>query len=723
MQDPGYGVHRDLIQHVHLISTFRYPMLHQIHHEKVAQMLLQAPKIARDQAPFYWTYLDRPAAGTILLTWQPLSILGTDFASDGFIWAPAETAFQMEVNVDGGVYTLEMYHSKVGYAPGEQIAIHSRKRYRLLPGKFPSPSGQTPDPGLWIVHYSDVPQQERVPSNIIPIDMRTNTIMNTAQYLQSQGQIVQKEFMLHDRASWPQIQFPKGPQNRQPMYGGNMTPVRVPQQMAYPVPHPGQGPPPSKRPRTQNAPGPAAGPVGAILEAPDDDEDTSRGDLYDVISPRELSTERYKLNHLWMEEVINSPYALNQIIPQDLGLGLKGQLSALTEGIFDAPLDPEKDAVKDSYIGNLDAGKADEFRKRSKDYIAQTNKDIEKMKAKHAKRMEKFKKSSSLARAEKELRTAVDDPTDTGPEYWRLEGKIDEEGSDDGETFTVSPSKVDEILAQVEATLGRHTAAVKELQRIQDGGFEEAPVGPSPRPRSASRDGSHQSGRSGVLVGDADIDMGESSAAGLLDQYHTGLSATSTPGNASLNFPTPLPRGLSNSASGTPGNLNVPSPQPQVPAVPQQPHGLPMTTQPDVEMSNVTGTDPSGTGDWVVVPPGGVSPTSASAPAPAPAPAQGTTPQPAASTPALVTSAAATPGEQPTTTNEATPAFDADPNDFGDLGDLDTAGDALAEYHGGDGLGGDMALDMDMDDSAFGEAFHGVENRGVDGETAEGDTM
>lgn len=67
-------------------------------------MLLQAPKIARDQAPFCWTYIDRPASGTIILTWQPLSILGTEFASDGFIWAPVETAFQMEVNIDGGVY-------------------------------------------------------------------------------------------------------------------------------------------------------------------------------------------------------------------------------------------------------------------------------------------------------------------------------------------------------------------------------------------------------------------------------------------------------------------------------------------------------------------------------------------------------------------------------------------------------------------------------------------
>ncbi|KAL3419127.1 hypothetical protein PVAG01_09349 [Phlyctema vagabunda] len=710
MQDPGHGVHRDLIQHVHLLSTFRYPLLHQLHHEKVAQMLLQAPKIARDQAPFYWTYLDRPATGTVLLTWQPLSILGTDFASDGFVWAPGETAFQMEVNLDGGVYTLEMYHAKIGYAPGEQFAMHSRKRYRLLPSKFPNPGGQAPDQSLWIVHYSDVVQQERIPSNVIPVDIRTNTMINTRQYLQTQGQIVQKEFMLHDRASWPQIQFPRGPPARQPMYGANIPQARVPQAMAYP-PHPGQGPPPSKRARTQNNPGPNPAAVGAVLDTADDDEDTSRGDIFDVMTPREISTERYKLNHLWMEEILSSPYSVHQIIPQDLGLGLRGELANLTEGIFDAPLAPEKDVFKYNYVGRLDPGKADEFRKRTKEHVTQTEVEIEKMKAKHAKRMAKFKKGTLVSQAEKELRTAVHDPSSTGPEYWRLEGKIDDEDIDEGKLVNKAPSKVDDILAQVEASLGRHTAAVKELQRIQDGGYEEATAGPS---RRISRNGSHQSGRSGVLVGDTDIEMGESSAAGLLDQFHTGLSSTSTPGNGSLNFPTPQPQVHSVSATGTPSNMNLPSPQPpaQEPTRSEQPATT--AAQPNTEIPAAApateaapSTDATGTGDWVVVPPGGVSPGAA---------AQGqnkeSTPQPAAPS-----------THQPDASNDPIPGFEADANDFGDLEDLDTAGDALAGYGGDESMGGDLGMDMDMgmDDSAFGEAFHGVETRGADGEAADGD--
>jgi hypothetical protein len=82
--------------HVHLLSSYRFPTLPQLHPDKVAEWLLSAPKIARDQSPFYWTYLDRPVDNTILLVWQSLS-LGSDFPSDGYVWPPQETAFQVEV--------------------------------------------------------------------------------------------------------------------------------------------------------------------------------------------------------------------------------------------------------------------------------------------------------------------------------------------------------------------------------------------------------------------------------------------------------------------------------------------------------------------------------------------------------------------------------------------------------------------------------------------------
>ncbi|KAH6718174.1 hypothetical protein BKA61DRAFT_670585 [Leptodontidium sp. MPI-SDFR-AT-0119] len=88
--------------------------------------------------------------------------LGSDYPSNGYVWAPQETAFQ--VKIPGGY--------KTGYAPGEPPATHARRRYRLLPSKFPNSTGQSPDPSLWIIYYAQSDPHEHVPSNVIPIDMR-----------------------------------------------------------------------------------------------------------------------------------------------------------------------------------------------------------------------------------------------------------------------------------------------------------------------------------------------------------------------------------------------------------------------------------------------------------------------------------------------------------------------------------------------------------------------
>jgi hypothetical protein len=542
--------------------------------------------------------------------------------------------------------------------------------------------------------------------------------MNTRAYLHSQGQIVQKDFMLHDRANWPQISFPKGPPRGPPMYGANVPQARIPQAMAYPTQHATAGPPPKRVRTAANTNQAAAGNAVAVLDI-DDEEDTSRGDLFDHTTPREISMSRYKQNHEWMEEILSSPYSINQIIPADLGLGVRGELASLTAGIFDAPFDPEKDVAKHTYVGRLDPEKADEFRKRAHDRIAQTNREVEKMKAKHARRLAKFQKGSLITISEKQLRTAVDDPTDTGPEYWRLEGRIDEEDNEDGKAVSRALPKVDDIVAQVEASVGRHAAAVKELIRIQDGGYEEALAIPSSPPAPAeptpqiTPPGSHNgSTHSGVLVGDADMDM-SNSAAGMLDQYHTGLSSNATPGSS---FPTPQPH-LQQSSVGTP-NLNIPSPQPAAPPNTQQP------TQSDVNMADgpsneqVSSNDQPG-GDWVVVPPGGVSPTTTQAQPPTVSADQAQS-QPPHTTSAPISTASPFPLTAGTSAvnTPGLPDFHTSPNDFADLGDLDTAGDALASYEGlGEGemgdLGdlGEMGMDMggEMDDSAFGDAFHGVE--------------
>ncbi|KAI1814723.1 DUF1750-domain-containing protein [Poronia punctata] len=692
ISDPSYAVHRDLLPHVHLLSTYRYTQKAQVHPPEVTTWLMQAPKIARDTAPFFWTYIDKPEHGQIFLTWQPLQIMGTRFASDGIIWAPQEQYFTQDV---GNGIILEMYFHKAGYVPGAQLATHSRRRFRLIPSNVPNPNAPQVDPSLWIVHYGPIDGNERIPVQNIPRDPHTQAVMEARGHLQRCGQIQRKEFILGDRVNWPQINLPRE-QSRQPVYGQHRG---VPQAMAYPPHAPAASGPPSKRPRT-NQPAHPMNPIAAVGQTDlEDDEDTSRGDLFDLLTARDVSITRYKQNHEWMEEILSSAYMMGQIGFADLGLGLKGELSDLTDGILDAPdsavikKQPAKPAT-----AHLDPEQAAEFRRRVNSRIDSTKAEMEKMKADHARQMAKFKQNSLITASEKELRTAT---YNSDPDPFRLDGT--DEVEDAGSRWPPKQHRqVDEIVSQVEAHLNRQVEIIHDLRRIQQGGYQE----PTPEPaaqfnaqsssvggalpgsmsgsNAMSRQPSHAgSQQSGFMMGDSDIDMG-GTAAGLLDQMHTGASSHSTP-------QPPMSGAPSNAA--TPANLNVPSPHPP----PPQP-AAPGHHSADVKMD---GTD-AGSGDWVVVPKGGVSPdpNADAASIGGPSKNSGTSKQ---------VSAAGTPSG----------GFNGDNNDFGSLDDLNTAGDALAGFSGTTPGGMSEGLDLNMEDSAFGDAFHGVDTHGGGGTPAE----
>ena len=51
----------------------------------------------REVQPMQWQFIETPQDGTLMLTWQPLDVMGTTFASDGYIWADAEHRFTSEV--------------------------------------------------------------------------------------------------------------------------------------------------------------------------------------------------------------------------------------------------------------------------------------------------------------------------------------------------------------------------------------------------------------------------------------------------------------------------------------------------------------------------------------------------------------------------------------------------------------------------------------------------
>jgi hypothetical protein len=108
----------------------------------------------------------------------------------------------------------------------------------------------------------------------------------------------------------------------------------------------------------------------------------------------------------------------------------------------------------------------------------------------------------------------------------------------------------------------------------------------------------------------------------------------------------------------------------------------------DVEMSGMPSTEDKGD-SWALMdePAGAAQPS-------------GNSPQPPPNTNPTTTNAAA----MPSSTADAEPGSMFDTADFGSFDNLDTAGDALAEYDHDDTMGLDL-----VDDSAFGDAFHGTE--------------
>jgi len=395
-----------------------------------------------------------------------------------------------------------------------------------------------------------------------------------------------------------------------------------------------------------------------------------------------------------------------------------GNLSSLTEGIFSAQGADAWSRVTDdstAVVGKLDPDKAGEFRKRVDEHVAKEKAQMEEMTKEYEAAIADMKKKSALNTKERELRLLEDE----GAELWapHAGSEIKNEGL---------KKTVEEIMQEIETSTGRKIESRPAVKCVQKGGYQQPAPEPAPAPapaqsstqmsRQPSQSGSQNSG---IMVGESDIDMG-GTAAGLLDQMGTGLSSHSTPAN---NFPTPqahLSTAQSSAATPQTGNVGSPAVAQPAPAAqqPQASTGGDVTMagmEPDSKEQQTTAPDQgTGSGDWVVVPKDGTpSAADAAAGTVAASGSSGNTPKPTTSAAPTnkAPSAAGTPGLA------GDGAFDQ--NDFSSLGDLDTAGDALAGFDapGLDGSAGELGegldLQMDMEDSAFGDAFHGVDTSGT----------
>ncbi|KAK5956785.1 hypothetical protein OHC33_002273 [Knufia fluminis] len=406
LKDPAAGVP---------LQLHKYPMLSNPSPDTLVSYLLEAPKVMREVATVQWQFLDAPPDGSIFLTWQPTEYLSNNFASDGYIWSDVEQPINSEVRG----YTLQMLWHRAGYRPGaEAMATHSRRRYRLIPNNQMGMAN--PDPSLWLVHYNKAQPRDQHPAASLPMLPHVTQQFQQRQMIQRSGQLPRKEFMFADRSSWPVIQLPAG-LGRSSSSGQLASSHRRGQSLAH----------------------------EATLE---EDEDVSRGDVLDFMTPREISRMRYEQHHEWMEEILESPYATKQIIPSELGLGRKGALESFTNGFFTAPTSTTHDPVNGK-VGKLDPGKAEEFTKHANAKLEEMQADIEKMKQQHLRRMEKLRRTTDLGAAERKLRN-----------------------------MNVADDSYKDIAAQVQNLVGRNIEPVAKVACVSRGGMQDIkPVAPEPQ--------------------------------------------------------------------------------------------------------------------------------------------------------------------------------------------------------------------------------------------------
>ncbi|KIW05629.1 uncharacterized protein PV09_03500 [Verruconis gallopava] len=705
-QDPSFMVHNHLLPHLHLMSTYQFPLMQRVGLPQVLQNLLQAPQIVREMKPMAWTYLQPPQDGTMFLTWQPPR-MGNTFATDGYIWLDQEMTYRQ--NISG--YVLEILVHRAGYVLNhEHVASHQRMRYHIIDK---DPSLPAIDPTLWLVHYSAADPEYRRPANQFPIAPQIQKLMQERLFLEQQGAVLQrKEFMLVDRSNWPTVSTNTGVQPRQmhPAYQQNPMMARQPPQQVYPQPQLHQ--PPNKRAKIDRA-------VAQAIqknEIPDIifEEDTEFGDYFDTLTPAEISKMRYKQHHEWMEEIFSSVYSLSQIVPEDLGLGLTGSLKELTDGILAPPdasgvlgsLDPSKGgtdrtmATQQNGYKKLSAEKMEEFEKRIAQFVEKGKADIQAMKQRHAETVAQFNKSKTYMRAERKLRD--------------LSGTSD----------------ADAIVKDVETNLGAKILESKRKVCIEEGGLEKedktrvAPTTNGTEPSSNKEETASSNGGfggNGSSNGNGMFETGDNSAAGLLEEFGGG-SYTNSPA-ARISTP-----GISQPPSGiqTPGaTASAPTSEfmrqaggeaANRTAQNQDDTGLDLLEgmDMDVDMTGLGGAEgdsskpAGGEDDWVLVNDSAnqQQETSAAQPKSASPPTQAEPRQAPAST-AANPEPVSTLAEAQTSTNtpnEAGGMFDS--ADFGGaLEGLDTAGDALADFE--TGTGGEDDLGLDLDGGEFDGAFGG----------------
>lgn len=509
----------------------------------------------------------------------------------------------------------------------------------------------SPDPCLWLIHYSKAQMRDQHPASSLPVPAHVAQSFQQRTAIQRSGQIPRKEFMLHDRTSWPIISLPAG-----------LGRVGSSGQMVA-----------SHR---------RSGSLQEHQATLEEEEDVSRGDVLDFMTPREISRMRYEQHHEWMEEILESHYASKQIIPSDLGLGRKGALESFTNGFFTAPVSVDHEPINGK-VGKLPPGKADEFTKHAEQKLAEMQAELDKMRQDHVRRMERLRRTTVLGAAERKLRNMSVNAADNSHEA---------------------------IASQVQDLVGRKIDLVQHLKLVSKGGLQDInPIAP------ASQD-MFQLGQGNKAQYPAQTAPNQNSQSQQQPYQQQRTEQIPSQQQSQQSRQPQVYNQVSSAQAQQPASIQQkPAPGPNEPNVPGQMPSIPPTGQPresvqaqvatdtsntpienndavstgnDLDMDDQeldTGDDNNDVGDWdMLMDQAGDN-------------EQGVEDRQNNDQRSGIQRTASQ-------SNQNTPGGDV--NEFDMVTDfdtnMDTAGDALADYGGGDD-------DLNLEESAFGDAFHSHE--------------
>ena len=528
--------------------------------------------------------------------------------------------------------------------------------------KNPSVHALPPDPSLWLVHYGQADPQHCFPASQLPLSHQSRQQMAERQWIESQGRLDRQDFMLHDREKWPQLNMPgRAAVPGVPAYNQNMY-------QQSPMAHIGNprfsgnfyqqaqqghtGPSPAKRAR-QHPPAHAPASAAALMAQDTSIEDEENVLLGDLLD--HLTQRDISLTrYMQHHDWMDEVYSSPFATGKIVPMDLGFGLMGELAGLTEGLFDTPNSALEKTETKAKDTPA--EYKKVTSEQLQEFEKRVQ---------AHKEKEQDEIARMKEEHARRMDSLRKS-KSLVKAEKKLRNASwkpSSSGNEFwrleKTNDQNANQIVEQVEELLGGSIQAQKEATMISEGGYRKEEKRTPP----------------------ADADM-----AGQSLQSASGAAAETAP-------QTEQPQQLPNQ---------------QLPAEPQaSQQQLPQSAAPSVPDNNMENLETMDTGNFSLPDDMELDTGNFNFDTPktdVQTPGTSNWPGQAQQVPAQP--------QQPAQSNAADPTSGDLYGAGGDanFGDFD-AGDGLIDFEGGAG----DDIDFSMDNSAFGDAFHGTEGHDEEG--------